>query len=384
VRFGTRTQFLADTRIREKTSIPPHRTCSTMTSTISSMIRGRRANFVAISCVLVFSFILLSLKYHHIPRSALPLSSSLQTQPRYAYATFLSSRPTGEIEKDPYVLATRVLGYQLLHHPITKTRRNIPFLVITPPHVPDPIMKLLVSEGATVIQVQNLIPHSWKPAPGQARWIDQFTKLRLFELVDYDRILYMDNDMLLTKCLDGIFDEKEVMTEQVTKNATAHIHKDELVMPPRYSIAGAGDQEGPEGERPKKITPYSSLNGGFFIFRPDFRLFDYYRSVLEFGNEGRFDSGMMEMGLLNYAHRSMGNMPWVPLEPGKWSSNWPSWRDYERGAATLHDKFWDPANINWIGASKGRWRGFGSRQGKSQSCRDSILIHTHKTSAVLC
>jgi alpha-N-acetylglucosamine transferase len=338
------------------------------------MFRGRRANFITIACVVVFSFFFLTFNYHRIPRPALSLPTRLRQQPKYAYATFLSSRPepTDVIEKDPYVLATRVMGYQLLHHPVTKTRMNIPFLVITPPHVPDSIMKLLVSEGATVIQVENLVPETWKPAPGQARWIDQFTKLRLFELTDYDRILYMDNDMLVTKCLDPIFAEKEVLFESETKNLTEQTQPDEIPMPKRYSIAGAGDQEGPEGDRPKKIHAGSSLNGGFFIFKPDIELFDYYRSVLEFGNVGRFNAGMMEMGLLNYAHRSMGNMPWTPLEPGKWSSNWPSWRDFERGAATLHDKFWDPANVSWIDRRlvemwwrvQGQMEGFWQSQGK--------------------
>ncbi|KAF2665186.1 nucleotide-diphospho-sugar transferase [Microthyrium microscopicum] len=326
------------------------------------MVRGRRANFIIIGTLAIISLLILSYNYDSLPRTKLSLDSlpsSLRSKPKgpqYAYATFLSSRPEGNITEDSYVLATRVLAYQLLHHPVTKTTKNIPFLVIVPPHVPESIHELLTKEGATVIQVQNLVPATWEPSPGMARWIDQFTKLRLFELTEYDRILYMDNDMLITRSLDPIWDEEEVTLERVTKNSTEHIQPD-------------------EGERPAKISQHSRLNGGFFIFRPDEALFNYYKSVLEFGQAGRFDAGMMEMGLLNYAHRFEGNMPWVPLEPGKWSSNWPSYRDFERGAASLHDKFWDPANINWIDRRLVEmwWRVQGQMEGFWQAKDNSIL-----------
>ena len=81
--------------------------------------------------------------------------------------------------------------------------------------------------------------------------------------------------------------------------------------------------------------------------RPDQRLFDYYVSLLGV-EKGRFDTGFMEMGLLNYAHRRVGNMPWQPLTPGLWSSNWPGLSDVKHGTATLHDKFWDAGNKGWI------------------------------------
>ena len=83
------------------------------------------------------------------------------------------------------------------------------------------------------------------------------------------------------------------------------------------------------------------------MLQPSRTLFDYYESLLQ--SEGRFDPGLMEMALLNYAHRHNGPMPWVSLVPGRWSSNWPALRDWhELGCATLHDKFWSKENKNWI------------------------------------
>jgi alpha-N-acetylglucosamine transferase len=309
------------------------------------MARGRKAITLAGLFVSV-STLLFYFRSHALDTVPFSISHLDHVgKPRYAYATFLSTRLTNETEDDPYFTATRVLSYQLLHQPVTKTQEDIPFLVLVPPHVSLRKRQILTDEGAVVVAVDPLTPQAWEASPAQSRWIDQFTKLRLFELTQYDRVVYMDNDMLLTRPLDGIFTEPEVVTQQNTK-ADSAIMPDEAVMPDQFIIAGVSDNEGPGNHHPVPITPQSRLNGGFFVLKPCKILFEYYRSVLEI--QGRFDSGFMEMGLLNYAHRSEGNMPWAPLTPGKWSSNWPAVKDMETGSATLHDKFWEAGNAGWI------------------------------------
>jgi alpha-N-acetylglucosamine transferase len=266
---------------------------------------------------------------------------------RYAYATFLSSGGNETETEDRYVTATRVLGYQIMHHPDTRSKKNIPLLVLMPPHVPPSVRGKLLSEGIQVVLVDNLLPKSWNISPSETRWKDQFTKLRLFEMTQYDRIVYMDNDMLLTHSLDGIFGEPEVVTAYHTKNKPKNVKEDETELPSSYLIAGVADNGGPGPGHPVEVTNSSRLNGGFFVLKPCKTLFAYYQSVLE--HHDRFDTGFMEMGLLNYAHRvEKGNMPWKTLSPGKWSSNWPTKEDLDRGSATLHDKFWDHGNSGWV------------------------------------
>ncbi len=282
----------------------------------------------------------------HIPNT-FPSFSSNRDKPRYAYATFLSTRVHNDSEDDPYFTATRVLTYQLLHRPSTRTQLGLPLLVVVPPHVSKRKQQILAAEGATVIPVTLLNPTNWTASPGQARWVDQFTKLRLFELTQYDRILYMDTDMLLTRPLDAVFDEPEVAKPCWTKNDSQSMQLREAPMPQQYVIAGVTDNEGPGNTHPAPARPGTRLNGGFFVLQPSRTLFDYYESLLQ--SEGRFDPGLMEMALLNYAHRHNGPMPWVSLVPGRWSSNWPALRDWhELGCATLHDKFWSKENKNWI------------------------------------
>jgi alpha-N-acetylglucosamine transferase len=53
---------------------------------------------------------------------------------KYAYATFLASdgvdSTNSSINDDKYFVATRILAYQLLHAPETKTNHDYPFIVL--------------------------------------------------------------------------------------------------------------------------------------------------------------------------------------------------------------------------------------------------------------
>jgi alpha-N-acetylglucosamine transferase len=307
-----------------------------------------RKNIIPVVALLFTSLMLLHYLFFPsvlVDPVSLPVTPTSIVQ-KHAYATFYSTRSENDTIDDPYFTATRVLTYQLLYRPETRTRKNIPFLVIVPPHVSERKRKVLRDEGATVVVVDYLLPNTWKPDPGEKRWIDQFTKLRLFEQTQYERIAFMDNDMLVTKPLDDIFDEKEVADPVVPINVT-ELREDEAALPAKYVLAAVTDNWGAGGENhPAAVTEGSQLNGGFFVLQPSVQLFTYYKSVLE--HPTHFNTAFMEMGLLNYAHRRNGNMPWAVLTPGKWNNNWPALLDLQHGSATLHDKFWDPSNKGWI------------------------------------
>lgn len=81
---------------------------------------------------------------------------------------------------------------------------DIPFVVIVPPHVPSWKREQLDEEGAVAIQVADVEPTTPWPVLGEEWYRDQFTKLRVFELLGYDQILYIDADMLLSRNLDDV------------------------------------------------------------------------------------------------------------------------------------------------------------------------------------
>jgi alpha-N-acetylglucosamine transferase len=283
-----------------------------------------------------------------------------QPQQRRAYATFFSSRVENDTVDDPYFTATRVLTYQFLHHPSTRSQLDIPFLVLVPPHITEYKRQVLRAEGATVVPIELLVPKNNTLNPSNTRWVDQFCKIRLFEMLQYDRILYLDTDMLLTKSLDGIWDEPAAQSVRTTGTNESFIRSDEAPLPSTYLFTGVSDTGINHAFPPKEGN---DINGGFWLIRPDLTLYNYYLSLMEI--EGRFDPTFMEQNMLSYAHRREGNMPWTAFPMGKWNANWPNSRDVDGGCASLHDKFWRADNQDWIDRRVVEmwWRMQGSMEG---------------------
>ncbi|KAJ9639069.1 hypothetical protein H2204_003977 [Knufia peltigerae] len=289
----------------------------------------------------------------HTSASSITSDDTSGTGKRYAYATFYSSPAddTRPLDEDKYFTATRVLLYQLLHHPTTKSNNSYPLLVLVPKHVDRNKTDILEREGATVVHVDVLNPDdsTWV-RPARASWAEQFTKLRLFNMTEFDRIAFVDSDMLLVTSLDGMFEEGVVQTPALSALAQREnddddrIKPDEASLPAEYVFVGVSDAGGPH--RHSVPEEHDNVNGGFWVMRPDPVLYRYYLSVMNV--PGRFDDSTMEQGLLNYAHRADGPMPYRHFKTGKWNMNWPSYGDVERGAASVHDKFWDEGNAGWI------------------------------------
>lgn len=161
------------------------------------------------------------------------------TKSKHAYATFLASdagdKDDGNISQDKYFVAIRILAYQLLHAPETRTKNNIPFIVLVNEGVSELKRERLRRDGAIV----------WLAPPVDPKWIKTeistwqavLTKLRLWELTQFERICFLDGDTVLTRSIDGIFDDPAVQTQQTGSNEDA-IKDDEWRQPSRYAFAG--------------------------------------------------------------------------------------------------------------------------------------------------
>ncbi|KAF3922983.1 hypothetical protein ABW20_dc0102933 [Dactylellina cionopaga] len=284
-------------------------------------------------------------RLQHYGFNGLPEIRNLSSSnPKVAYATFLAenTKRLSDDEKDEddmYFVAARVLAYQLLHDPNTRTNRSIPFIVLVTSAVSKSKRRTLESDGATVIFAEDL-PLPWWVKTGVTRWKDQFTKLRLFELVEYERIAFIDADTLITRNLDGIFDDPAVAipSESLLETRRAEIKSDEATLPSKYVFATRPDNA-LNGERDHPFPPIEGdiFSAGFWVAAPSLQLFDYYYSVINHWR--RFDPHTMEQSLLNYAHRLNGAMPWGRLDY-QWSATWPNHADLEGGVASLHEKFW--------------------------------------------
>jgi alpha-N-acetylglucosamine transferase len=264
---------------------------------------------------------------------------------KVAYATFYCTHLAEECDEDPYFDAVRLLIYQILHRPSTRTRLGIPLLVFVVPHVSEARRDVFRSTGASVIEMDYVRwwTNDWI-RPRHERWIDQLCKLRIFEQVAYDRILYLDADMLLVKSLDGIWSEPvsnqrcKTLPSEGQEGRTGSLFGEKTRLPDTYLFVGVADTYG--SRKPDPPIPYfpEAINGGFWLASPSLEIFDYYISLLSIPDS--FDSQYMEQGIFRHAHRKNGRMPWRKFEPGRWNVNWPRVDDLRHGTATLHEKLW--------------------------------------------
>lgn len=291
------------------------------------------------------------------------------TKSKYAYATFLGPNPDQaeeqDISNDLYFVAARLLAYQLLHAPETRTTHDIPFVVLVSEGVTEVKRERLRKDGAIVWE-RELIDAAWidTPVPG---WRTVLTKLRLWELTQFERICFFDGDTVLSKPVDEVFEDPAVQL-QSTGNDREEVKNDEAPQPPQYVFAGMQEispiHKYPPTEENHDWPNFWYLNAGFFVMEPRLDVLAYYLSLLEVPD--RFVRTFPEQNLLNYAHRPEGNMPWAHLDT-KWNMHFVNKEDVDGGLHSLHAKFWNPSDERLVPFLESwRWRMEGFHQARDR------------------
>ncbi|EAW15434.1 putative glycosyl transferase family 8 family [Aspergillus fischeri NRRL 181] len=259
-------------------------------------------------------------------------------QHRYAFATILTGEDDTETDiKDPYFTAARLLTYQLLHSPHTKSSTDIPFLVLVTEDVPQQQRDILSRDGAIVVPVEGF-SREWIQ-PKWERWKSVLAKLNLWKLTEYEKVTFLDADSVIFEPIDGIFTERATMT-QITRPSSAAISTPGP-MPDSYMIAGMHDRWVEAALPPVPGRDFYAkdnyMNAGFFVLAPSEAMFKYYLFLLD--QPGLFDPAYPEQNLLNYAHRVDGRMPWQDIGP-LWSQKGSSFEHYDPRLKSLHQKWW--------------------------------------------
>jgi alpha-N-acetylglucosamine transferase len=167
----------------------------------------------------------------------------------------------------------------------------------------------LTKDGAIIHDVEFLhTPNdSWVHAVLH-RWEDVTTKMRVWEMTQYDRILMLDGDSTLLKSLDGVFNELAAQLLATKPSSDTNL-------PPTYLVASSPKVWDFSHSFPpthgKGLKGAGNMNAGFFILAPSLPAFKYYKELLNTPNS--LDPRYPEQNLINYAHRWDGPMPWREL-----------------------------------------------------------------------
>jgi alpha-N-acetylglucosamine transferase len=263
---------------------------------------------------------------------------------KLAYVTFLSGTvdQDDDLEKDNYLQAVRILVWQLVHNPETKTKHDV--IVMVTPTVSESRRARLKKDGAIIYPVEFLHTENdgWIKAE-QHRWDDVMTKMRVWEMTQYSRILMLDGDTMLRTTLDGVFDDPgaQILRTKDVKSLNYTSLPGEAPLPETYLLASLSEvwdssHAFPPGEG-TGLKTIGYMNAGFFIMAPSLPAFEYYKSLMDIENS--FKPLYPEQNLMNFAHRWEGPMPWREVAY-TWNVRCPTENDFEKGLVSMHEKWW--------------------------------------------
>ncbi|KAI6044943.1 glycosyltransferase family 8 protein [Pisolithus marmoratus] len=186
-----------------------------------------------------------------------------------AYVTLLT--------KSSYLPGVLVLDYTL-----RSVGSCYSFVVMVTPSLPQECRDVLTRRGIQLRDITSLQPseniHSL--APHDIRFRDTWTKLRVFELVEFKRVVLLDADMIVMRNMDELFDI-ELPEDTIAATHVCACNPRKLPhYPPDWIPANCAytPLAHPSGlTSPTKITrdsprPHTQLNSGLVVLRPSLEL----------------------------------------------------------------------------------------------------------------
>ncbi|QDS71582.1 hypothetical protein FKW77_006073 [Venturia effusa] len=264
--------------------------------------------------------------------------------PNYAYTTLITR-------------ASYLAGVIILAHTLKKHGSRYPLVVLyTSTLSPNAVraLELEASKSNLVLRkCEPLLPRKEiKTLLIAKRFEDTWTKLRVFELTDYDTVCYLDADIAVYRPIDQIFDfVSSLPSDWLAANHTCVCNLDNDSWAPSdwtpQNCAYNAVSHPTALTNPTPITPSSPathhlINGGMFIFHPSSEL---WKSMLEIFNTTEKLSTYQfpdQDFLADYFRDRLMPMPWQ-FNAIKTMRNWHTniWRDDE--VVCLHyivDKPW--------------------------------------------
>ncbi len=139
------------------------------------------------------------------------------------------------MEKKSYitVLSTEdyLKGVLCLIESLKRTNAQYPISVLVTDNISFMTEELLRKNNVNVIRKNSvLIPETIKQKNQQgnfAHWTNTFDKLQIFELVEFEKLVYLDSDMYIRKNIDELF-EKEHMSATIDRPTGPVFMEDEV------------------------------------------------------------------------------------------------------------------------------------------------------------
>nr|ABF66656.1 galactinol synthase [Ammopiptanthus mongolicus]ABU41005.1 galactinol synthase [Ammopiptanthus mongolicus] len=180
-----------------------------------------------------------------------------------AFVTFLAGN--GDYVKGVVGLAKGLRKVKSVH----------PLVVAVLPDVPEEHRKILNSQGCIVREIEPVYPPENQTQYAMAYYVINYSKLRIWEFVEYSKMIYLDGDIQVFENIDHLFDLPDnyfyAVMDCFCEKSWTHT--------PQYQI-GYCQQCPDKVEWPSNFGPKPPLyfNAGMFVYEPNLVT---YRDLLE-------------------------------------------------------------------------------------------------------
>ncbi|GAA5854672.1 hypothetical protein JCM8547_004931 [Rhodosporidiobolus lusitaniae] len=195
-----------------------------------------------------------------------------------------TASPAPKAKKAWATLLTRtnyLQGALVLHHSIVKSGSKYPLVVFATEELPQVARDILAQKGIAIHDIDFLSPPKDQEKDfdeHDLRFRDTWTKLRVFQMSEYDRVVLLDSDMLVTSNMDELL-EMPLEEGWIAASHACTCNPKKLVHYPKNWIP-----ENCGHTRAKFTTPLSPshftlpthdrLNSGLVVLRPSQHTFD--------------------------------------------------------------------------------------------------------------
>ncbi|XP_051123514.1 galactinol synthase 2-like [Andrographis paniculata] len=156
---------------------------------------------------------------------------------------------------------------------LKKVRSRYPLVVAVLPDVPAEHRRLLAEQGCTVREIAPVHPPENQTQFAMAYYVINYSKLRIWEFVDYRKMIYLDGDIQVYDNIDHLFDLPDgylyAVMDCFCEKTWSHT--------PQYKIGYC--QQSPERvpwppapEMGAAPPPY--FNAGMFVFEPNLETYN--------------------------------------------------------------------------------------------------------------
>ncbi|KAG6487940.1 galactinol synthase 1-like [Zingiber officinale] len=191
-----------------------------------------------------------------------------QAPPRAAFVTFLAGN------------GDYVNGVVGLAKGLRKVRSAYPLVVAVLPDVPESHRRLLVSQGCIVREIEPVYPPENQIQFAMAYYVINYSKLRIWEFVEYKKIVYLDADIQVYENIDRLFDLPDghfyAVMDCFCEKTWSHTPQYKIgycqQCPDKVSWPAAADLGPP---------PSLYFNAGMFVHEPNIATYESLLATLE-------------------------------------------------------------------------------------------------------